>query len=109
MSRFHGFVGVLLASGLGGLAVGQTVVGQGGDAPGEQTQVEAATVVRCTNEPSDAAMINAVIAASQPGDAIVFDGPCQITETIKLLGNRSYSGQSRTGTVLWQGQGATLP
>jgi hypothetical protein len=69
---------------------------------------EARVEARCTNSASDGGMINAAIAASEPGDEIVIDGPCLIVETIRLLGNRSYRGESRTGTVLRQAEGANL-
>lgn len=63
----------------------------------------------CSNSPTDASTINAAIQSSDPGDEIVIDGPCLINQTIKLLGDRSYRGQSRTGTVLRQADGANLP
>lgn len=64
--------------------------------------------VRCSNSATDARKINAAIADSQVGDEIVIDGPCLINRVIKLVGNRSYRGQSRTGTVLAQADGANL-
>lgn len=63
----------------------------------------------CSNTESDASTINAAIESSQSGDEIVIDGPCLINQVIKLLGDRSYTGQSRTGTVLKQANGANLP
>jgi hypothetical protein len=99
MSWVNGSLSVGLAAAISGSFV--AVMPQ----PETESQVRAT----CTNSASDAGMINAAIAASEPGDEIVIDGPCLIVETIKLLGNRSYRGQSRTGTVLWQGQGANLP
>jgi hypothetical protein len=69
---------------------------------------KARSEVGCTNAATDAAAINAAIAASDPGDEIVIDGPCLIAETIRLLGNRSYQGESRTGTVLRQADGVNL-
>lgn len=68
------------------------------------TKIEA----KCSNSSSDAGMINASISGSDVGDEIVIDGPCRIDQTIKLLGNRSYRGESRTGTVLRQADGANL-
>lgn len=62
----------------------------------------------CSDSPADAGVLNAAIAGSAPGDEIVFDGPCLIDQTIKLLGDRAYRGQSRTGTVLRQADGANL-
>jgi hypothetical protein len=73
-------------------------------APSEAARIE----TRCSNQASDAAAINRAIAGSDVGDEIVFDGPCLINETIKLLGDRSYRGESRTGTVLKQADGANL-
>ncbi len=63
---------------------------------------------QCSNSPSDAAEINAAIASSNVGDEIVIEGQCLIDQTIELLGDRSYSGESRTGTVLRQADGANL-
>lgn len=64
--------------------------------------------VLCQNAPSDASAINSAIAASARGDEIVISGQCLIDQTIKLLGDRSYRGTSRTGTVLKQADGANL-
>jgi hypothetical protein len=61
-----------------------------------------------TNAVADAAAINAAIAASPEGAEIVIRGPCLINQTIRLLGNRSYRGESRAGTVLKQADGANL-
>jgi hypothetical protein len=65
-------------------------------------------VVTETNRPGDATRINAVIAASPEGAEILIRGACLIDEPIRLLGNRSYRGESRTGTVLKQADGAGL-
>lgn len=64
--------------------------------------------VSCSNSESDAATINSAIAGSDTGDEIVIDGPCLITDVIELVGDRSYRGESRTGTVLTQADGANL-
>src|SRR5688572_27581822 len=64
--------------------------------------------VACRNDAGDAALINAAIAGSAEGDEIVIDGPGLINQAIKLLGQRSYRGESRTGTVLRQADGANL-
>lgn len=66
-------------------------------------------VVVGTNTVGDAAAINAAIAASPEGAEIVIRGLCLIAEPIRLLGNRSYRGESRAGTVLRQADGANLP
>jgi len=62
-----------------------------------------------TNSPADAAAINAAVAASPEGVEIVFRGTFLLNQTIRLRGNRSYRGESRTGTVLKQADGANLP
>ena len=67
-----------------------------------------AIVVTGTNTPGDASRINAAIAASTEGAEIVIRGTCLIDEPIRLRGNRSYRGESRTGTVLKQADGAWL-
>jgi hypothetical protein len=61
-----------------------------------------------TNTVADAAAINAAIAGSAEGAEVVISGPCLINETIRLLGNRSYRGEGRPGTVLRQADGANL-
>ena len=62
----------------------------------------------CANSTSDAETINSAIAGSNVGDEIVIQGQCLVNRTIKLLGDRSYRGESRTGTVLKQAAGADL-
>jgi len=62
-----------------------------------------------TNTPVDAETVNAAIAASPKGSEIVFRGEFLITEPIRLLGERAYRGESRSGTVLKQADGANLP
>jgi hypothetical protein len=64
--------------------------------------------VTCANAAEDAKTLNAAIAGSQPGDAIHIHGRCLVNETIVLLGDRSYIGDSRTGTVIRQADGANL-
>jgi len=54
----------------------------------------------CKNAPGDSTRIQAVIDGSSTGDAIHIHGMCQVSSTIVLLGDRSYLGDSRTGTVL---------
>lgn len=77
----------------------------GADAPSVPA---GAIVVTGTNSPGDAARINAAIAASPEGAEVMIRGACLIDEPIRLLGNRSYRGESRTGTVLKQADGANL-
>jgi len=62
----------------------------------------------CHNTTTDAARIQAKINVSAPGDEIVIKGPCLLNATIKLLDNRTYRGDARTGTVLKQANGANL-
>jgi hypothetical protein len=64
--------------------------------------------IRCRNSLSDARVINSAIASSALGDEIIISGQCLINQTIKLLGDRTYRGTSRTGTVLKQADGANL-
>jgi hypothetical protein len=86
------------------VAVTVTLTG-GGPTPAYAAQVTAA----CDNTSTDAATIQNAINSSAAGDEIVIDGPCLINATIKLLGDRTYEGQNRTGTVLTQASGANLP
>jgi parallel beta helix pectate lyase-like protein len=75
-----------------------------------EIQILAERVINCTNNANvDSRLIAATLARSADGDAIVFDGTCLVTQTIPLLGNRSYQGRSRTGTVIQQADGANLP
>lgn len=64
--------------------------------------------VSCANTTADAATINTAITGSSAGDEIVIDGPCLLNATIKLLGDRSYRGESRTGTILLQANSSNL-
>jgi|RhiMetdeSRZDD1v2_1073273.scaffolds.fasta_scaffold49164_6 parallel beta helix pectate lyase-like protein len=73
-------------------------------APPQNGQVN----VKCTNSISDATTINSAIRNSAIGDEILISGQCLINKTIKLLGDRSYRGTSRTGTVLRQADGVNL-
>ncbi len=65
--------------------------------------------VRCSSNLRDGALLNQSIANSQVGDQIMISGTCLINQTIVLLGDRSYLGESRTGTILRQAGGANLP
>ena len=65
--------------------------------------VVATTSVRCTNSTSDAANLQQAINSSRPGAAIeIKGGTCLLTRGINLLGNRTYIGANKTGTVLKQ-------
>lgn len=63
--------------------------------------------ITCNNTLSDAARINSVIASSPQGAEIIIGGQCLVDQTIRLLGNRAYRGESR-GTILKQADGANL-
>jgi hypothetical protein len=57
---------------------------------------------------NDAATLNNTISASGTGDAIRVRGTCIVNATIVLFGNRSYLGDSRSGTIIQQAPGANL-
>jgi hypothetical protein len=77
--------------------------------PGESAADQAMPIIVVgSNAATDADTINAAIAASPRGAEIVIRGPCLINKTIRLLDNRSYRGESRTGTLLKQADGANL-
>ena len=63
----------------------------------------------CADNGTDSATLNAAITGSHAGDQIIISGQCLLTAPITLLGNRSYMGGSRTGTVLQQANSANLP
>jgi hypothetical protein len=72
--------------------------------------VTAAVVnVNCGNSAEDTRKLNDAIANSRTGDSIQIHGTCVVNETIVLYGNRSYLGDSRTGTIIRQADGANLP
>lgn len=64
--------------------------------------------VNCTGKTSDTGALNTAIGSSNVGDQIRIHGTCLINGTIVLLGDRSYIGDSRTGTVIRQANGANL-
>jgi len=65
--------------------------------------------VTCTGKVRDTVTLQSAINSSQSGDAILIHGTCLLNQTIVLLGNRSYLGDSRTGTILQQASGSNLP
>ncbi len=65
--------------------------------------------VTCTGKTSDTSALNTAIASSNAGDQVRIHGSCLINQTIVLLGDRSYLGDSRTGTVIRQANGSNLP
>ena len=59
--------------------------------------------VTCTNSTSDAANLQQAIDSSPSGAAIeIRGGTCLLARGINLLGNRTYIGANKTGTVLRQ-------
>jgi len=64
--------------------------------------------IACNNASTDAADINAAIAGTTIKSEVIFRGTCLINQPIKLLGDRSYRGESKSGTVLKQANGANL-
>jgi hypothetical protein len=63
----------------------------------------------CKNAVTDTATLNQGISASRAGDEIRIHGNCLINDTIILFGDRSYIGDSRTGTTITQASGSNLP
>lgn len=95
------------AVGAGFLLAGAVAVALG---PGDTSAAHAKTVTAtCADARSDAATLNAAISGSKAGDQILISGTCLLTAPVTLLGDRSYEGGSRTGTVLRQASGANLP
>src|SRR5262245_7649684 len=76
----------------------------GGSSPAAAARVDAT----CTGTTSDAATVQSAIDRSSDGDEIVIDGPCLITRTITLRGNRGYRGDSAS-TTLTAAAGTNLP
>jgi len=73
------------------------------------TLLAAQVDVNCTGKTSDTSALNTAIGNSSFGDLIQIHGTCLINATIVLLGDRSYIGDSRTGTIIRQANGANLP
>lgn len=86
------------------VAASATIVVLGGAEPAAAARATAT----CRNTSTDAAAIQSVINSSAAGDEIVIDGPCLITQTITLLGDRAYRGDS-AATTLTEASGANLP
>jgi hypothetical protein len=62
--------------------------------------------VTCTGSTADAAKLQAAINSSAPGSAIeIKGGTCLLKKGISFLGDRTYAGESTTGTVLKQAAG----
>src|SRR5271157_1172466 len=64
--------------------------------------------IHCTNKVSDTSALNKGIGNSHSGDEIRIHSNCLIDGTITLVGDRTYEGDSRTGTVIRQVGGANL-
>ncbi len=56
----------------------------------------------------DSTALNRAISHSKTGDHIIIHGQCMVNETIVLYGDRTYTGDSRTGTIIKQAPGANL-
>lgn len=69
----------------------------------------ASSTVECVGDAGDSAALNAAVADSPATSEIVISGTCLLTETVMLVGGRTYRGSSRTGSVLRQADGANLP
>ena len=65
--------------------------------------------VTCQNATTDASTLNTAIAGALSGSQIQIHGTCLVNATIQLVGNMSYIGDSRTGTIIQQANGANLP
>ena len=65
--------------------------------------------VKCVDRVSvDTKLLLSAIHESAAGDRIAIHGKCTVNETIPLLGDRSYVGDSRSGTIITQADGANL-
>jgi hypothetical protein len=64
--------------------------------------------VTCTNTNADAVKLNTAIENSRSGDRIQIHGTCLLNATVVLLGDRTYEGDSRTGSILRQASGSNL-
>ncbi|MBO0862015.1 MAG: right-handed parallel beta-helix repeat-containing protein [Chloracidobacterium sp.] len=65
--------------------------------------------VQCVgNAAADTNKLTNSVASSKDGDLIRIHGACEVNQTIVLLGNRTYEGNSRTGSVIRQADNANL-
>ena len=64
--------------------------------------------ITCSNKVADTAALNGSIGKSHTGDEIRIHGNCLVDGTIVLLGDRTYAGDSRTGTTITQAKGSNL-
>ena len=75
--------------------------------PPSATSKAFVTQVNCGDTRADAAALQHAIDSSPLGSVIQIGGTCLLDHAIVLLSNRTYTGASRTGTVLRQD--ATMP
>lgn len=64
--------------------------------------------VLCANNTGDDERINAALSGSAAGGEVVLTGTCLIDGTIRLVGDRTLRGESRTSAVIQQAPGANL-
>jgi hypothetical protein len=66
--------------------------------------------VRCNgNAAADTNRLTHSIASSKDGDLIRIHGACEVNQTIVLFANRTYEGNSRTGSIIRQADNTNLP
>src|SRR5262245_23144289 len=66
--------------------------------------------VKCNgNAAADTNRLTNSIASSNDGDLIRIHGACEVNQTIVLLSNRTYEGNSRTGSIIRQADNTNLP
>jgi hypothetical protein len=62
----------------------------------------------CANNTGDDERINAALGGSAPGGEVVLTGTCLINGTVRLVGDRTLRGASRSGAIIKQAAGANL-
>jgi hypothetical protein len=111
---------VIVIVALSAAAISWAVSSPAASQPGQQAQPgqpaqqiqpakPAASVnVTCKDRATDAATLQRAINSSPVGAAIEFQGgTCLLTTGLTLLGDRTYTGENTTGTVLKQGGGTS--
>lgn len=102
--------GLLLVAVVVGVAVGLAV-----DRADRRDPARSQVDVTCTNDAAtDLGALKTGIRRSKPGDAVVIRGHCLVTGTVKLLGGRTYRGETRTtqngvGSTIEQAPHASMP
>jgi hypothetical protein len=77
---------------------------------GEKKTYPSIVSVTCqADSANDATTLNDAISEAVPGSQIQIHGTCLVNATIVLRGDMSYVGDSRTGTIIEQANGANLP